>query len=165
MTVVRGDAARALMARTRPDRRQQMHSYAASSWSQRMTIDGPDLLQAGVGWAERLLRQRLIGTSLAQRHDDVVVVMTELLHRAFATSQQATLNLSCAPADHVLLEVTAGTLATNPAAHEAAGHRDVPQMRPLTATAVMNQRTDAWGVRAQPAGTCTWARFGRRPSC
>ena len=106
MTVVRGDAARSLMARTRSARRQQRPSHGASRWSQSFDIGERDEVAASVGRAAALLRQRLAGTSLAPQRDDVVIVMTELVNDVLAASGTATLRLTWTSSDGVLVEVS-----------------------------------------------------------
>lgn len=107
MTVVRGDAARLLMARTRSARRQEKPSDGVSSWSQ--GTDGAGAEQAGASTpsAAGLLRPRLTSTPSAQRYDDVMTVMTGLVDEALAASGNASLRLSWTSSDGVLVVLTA----------------------------------------------------------
>ena len=105
MTVVRGDAARLLMARTRSARRQEKASDCVSSWSQSADVAGAE--QAGPPSAAALLRPRPTGTPSAQRYDDVMTVMTGLVDDALAASGNASLRLSWTSSDGVLVVVTA----------------------------------------------------------
>jgi len=163
MTVVRGDAARLLMARTRSARRQERPSSRVSSWSQTFDIAGADQAGASMGRAAALLRQQLLGTSLAQRHDDVVIVMTELVNEALAASGYATLRLSWTSSDGVLVEVS----DTAPAAAlvaAAAGQAHGPHRPSRSGSTVVDQLADSWGLRPQSAGTCVWARLTAQPT-
>ena len=107
MTVVRGDAARSLMARTRSARRQDRPSGGVAGWSQGMDDAGADQAGAGTPSAAAPSRQHLSGAPSAQRYDDVVTVMTELVDDALAASGNATLRLSWTSSDGVLVVVTA----------------------------------------------------------
>ena len=107
MTVVRGDAARSLMARTRSARRQEQPSEDAPSWSQGVDVARAE--QAGTSPPSDAAprRPRLTDAPSAQRYDDVMTVMTGLVTDALAASGDATLRLSWTSSDGVQVVVTA----------------------------------------------------------
>ena len=107
MTVVRGDAARLLMARTRSARRQERPSDCGSNWSQSADVAGAEQAGASPPSAAALLRPRPTGTPSAQRYDDVMTVMTGLVDDALAASGNASVRLSWTSSDGVLVVVTA----------------------------------------------------------
>lgn len=160
MTVIRGDAARSLMARTQPRQRQQRHTYGVSSWSQSIDVAGPEQAGAALGRGGAILRQRLSGTSLSRRLDDVVSVMTELVEDALAASGKTILRLSWTSSDGVLVEVSRAAPAG--AALEAAAVIRQRHAASGTAMAAVDRLADGRGVRPEAAGTCVWARLTSR---
>lgn len=163
MTVVRGDAARSLMARTRAVTRQQRPSDVVSSWSHSIDIGGTDEVEANLGGLGALLRQRLIGTSLEQRNEDIVLVMTALVGNALSAPGPVTLRVSWTPLHGLLVEATDRAPAA--AALLAAAGNDAQHLRALDCSSTVEQLTDAWGLRPQSTGTCVWARMTGRPAC
>ena len=161
MTVVRGDAARSLMARTRAAQRHQVHRPGQGEWA-RSTGITHESSDDGTARACGLLRDQLAGTAMADRQDDAVVVISELVANALSVARSVWLRLHLVETSHLLVEVM-DDADSNPQlcgalARLGAGPVPTPSGGGLDVVRVL---ASDWGIRPDPMGKCVWARLDR----
>ncbi|MBK5305401.1 MAG: ATP-binding protein [Frankiaceae bacterium] len=162
MTVIRGEAARSLVARSHGRQVQRAQQRAGTAWAKSIVLaPSTGVADEGPRRARAFTRGQLASTSLAGRSDDAALIVTELVRNAQAAASSVRLRLCAFPPGLLLIEVfddAPSTASLRVAAATASNRRDPSSLAGLD---VVQHLADCWGVREEQAGKCVWARLGR----
>ncbi len=164
MTVIRGDAARALVARSRHVQHDAGRRSAARTGTTDLTSG--DGVGAAVEHAERFVRGLLAGTDQARRADKAAVVAAELVANALDAAPAATLRVQATDSGTLLIEVWDAAPADRRLLAAATSPRPTvdPTSHPGRGLDVVGLLAPRWGVRHDTAGTCVWALLEHDPT-
>lgn len=165
MTVIRGDAARRLMARSRATAHDPGPRPAAQPWTASM------ISPSGLGAARTtaaFVGNELTAHGLRDRLPDATAVVTELVENAIRHGRgTARTSIRVAVDGRITLEVTDQAPVT-PALRAAANRGELQEgggtagssaSPPGTGLKLVALLARAWGIREDPAGKAVWAQL------
>ena len=156
MTVVRGDAARHFIARTRAKHVEHVSKQRVAAWTTSLDLPTPAV---DSGQVSAFVRTQLGLRNLSERCDDTALVAHELVTNALEHGRAPVqLRVSELGDGQLLVEVSDAapvSLELTVALH--VGHAPLGTDDQGRGLEIIGLLASSWGVRVHPHGKCVWA--------